>query len=526
MRKLTIVFVGLVLSLGSAAQKNENQVNKDNPFFREYKTPFQVPPFDEIKLEHFLPAIEAGIVQHNLEIEAIIESSETPDFKNTILPFDNSGELLSKVSRVFSNLNGANTNPEMQKLAREISPKMTKHGDDLSLNPELFKKIKSVYDRRTALGLDADQLRVVEKIYNDFVRGGANLSAADQAKLRTLNEALSKLSLQFGENVLAETNKNFRLVVDNKKDLDGLPGNVIEAAAIQTGIFYVANKLYGITFENRKDIPIYNPEVISFEVKEANGSHLGVLYLDFHPRDGKRAGAWCTTYRSQKYRDGKKITPVVSMVMNFTRPAGDVPALLSFDEVSTMFHEFGHALHRLLQDQPYDRTAGDVPRDFVELPSQIMENWASEPEVLKVYARHYNTGEAIPDELLAASILDMKYHAPVSPVIMDVRAFENESLEKEGLIPEILPRYRSTYFSHIFSGGYSAGYYVYIWAAVLDADAFNAFKESGDIFNPALAAKFRELLTKSGSDEGMTIYKKFRGQEPDIKSLLQRRGLD
>jgi len=704
MRKLTIVFVGLVLSLGSAAQKNENQVNKDNPFFREYKTPFQVPPFDEIKLEHFLPAIEAGIVQHNLEIEAIIESSETPDFKNTILPFDNSGELLSKVSRVFSNLNGANTNPEMQKLAREISPKMTKHGDDLSLNPELFKKIKSVYDRRTALGLDADQLRVVEKIYNDFVRGGANLSAADQAKLRTLNEALSKLSLQFGENVLAETNKNFRLVVDNKKDLDGLPGNVIEAAAIQAGkdkmpgkwsftlqkpsmlpflqyaknrdlreklyrgyfmrgdndngsdnkenikkivklrdekgklmgypnfaafvisenmaqtpenvdaflqklwtpalgrakselkemqsivvkeggnfklqswdwwfyaeklrkakynldeseikpyfslqnvqkgIFYVANKLYGITFENRKDIPIYNPEVISFEVKEANGSHLGVLYLDFHPRDGKRAGAWCTTYRSQKYRDGKKITPVVSMVMNFTRPAGDVPALLSFDEVSTMFHEFGHALHRLLQDQPYDRTAGDVPRDFVELPSQIMENWASEPEVLKVYARHYNTGEAIPDELiskieksrqfnqgfetvelLAASILDMKYHAPVSPVIMDVRAFENESLEKEGLIPEILPRYRSTYFSHIFSGGYSAGYYVYIWAAVLDADAFNAFKESGDIFNPALAAKFRELLTKSGSDEGMTIYKKFRGQEPDIKSLLQRRGLD
>lgn len=704
MRKLTIAFVGLVLTLGAAAQKNENLVNKDNPFFKEYKTPFQVPPFDEIKLEHFLPAIEAGITQQNTEIEDIIKVSEAPDFKNTILPFDNSGELLSKVSRVFSNLNGANTNPEMQKLAREISPKMTKHGDDLSLNPELFRKIKSVYERRTTLGLDADQLRVVEKIYNDFVRGGANLSAADQAKLRTLNEALSKLSLQFGENVLAETNKNFRLVVDNKKDLDGLPADVIEAAAIQAdkdkmpgkwsftlqkpsllpflqyaknrdlreklyrgyfmrgdndnssdnkenikkivklrdekgklmgypnfaafvisenmaqtpenvdaflqklwtpalgrakselkemqsivvkeggkfklqswdwwfyaeklrkskynldeseikpyfslqnvqkGIFYVANKLYGITFENRNDIPIYNPEVLPFEVKEANGSHLGVLYLDFHPRDGKRAGAWCTTYRSQKYRDGKKITPVVSMVMNFTRPAGNVPALLSFDEVSTMFHEFGHALHRLLQDQPYDRTAGDVPRDFVELPSQIMENWASEPEVLKVYARHYKTGEAIPDvliskieksrqfnqgfetvELLAASILDMKYHAPASPVIADVRAFENESLAKEGLIPEILPRYRSPYFSHIFSGGYSAGYYVYIWAAVLDADAFNAFKESGDLFNPALAAKFRELLTKSGSDEGMTIYKKFRGKEPDIKSLLQRRGLE
>jgi len=704
MRKLTIIFVGLVVALGTAAQKNENPLNRNNPFFNEYKTPFQVPPFDDIKLEHFLPAIEEGIIQQNAEIEAIIKISEVPDFNNTILPYDNSGELLSKVSRVFSNLNGANTNPEMQKLARVISPKLTKHGDDISLNPELFKKIKSVYDRKTTLGLDADQLRVVEKIYNDFVRGGANLSVADQAKLRTLNEALSKSSLQFGENVLAETNKNFRLVIGNKKNLNGLPGDVIEAAAIQAskdkmpgkwsftlqkpsmlpflqyaknrklreklyrgyfmrgdngnssdnkkiiseivqlrdekaklmgypnfaafvitenmaktpetvdaflqklwvpalskakselkemqsivdkegghfklqswdwwfyaeklrkakydldeseikpyfklenvqnGIFYVANKLYGISFENRNDIPIYNPEVVPFEVKEANGSHLGVLYLDFHPRDGKRAGAWCTTYRSQKYRDGKKITPVVSMVMNFTRPAGSVPALLSFDEVTTMFHEFGHALHRLLQDQPYDRTAGDVPRDFVELPSQIMENWASEPEVLKVYARHYQTGESIPDaliakleksrqfnqgfetvEYLAASILDMKYHTPANPSIADVRLFEKVALAKEGLIPEILPRYRSTYFTHIFSGGYSAGYYVYIWAAVLDADAFQAFKESGDLFNPALAAKFRELLTKSGSDEGMKIYTKFRGKEPDIKSLLQRRGLE
>jgi len=704
MRKLTIVFVGLVLSLGTVAQKSENTLNKNNPFFNDYKTPFQVPPFDDIKLEHFLPAIDAGVAQHNSEIEKIIKIDAAPNFENTILPFDNSGELLSKVSRVFSNLNGANTNPEMQKLAREISPKLTKHGDDLSLNPALFKRIKSVYDRRATLGLEADQLRVVEKIYNDFVRNGANLSAQEQIRLRVVNEELSRLSLQFGENVLAETNKNFRLVIDNKSDLDGLPGDIVEAAVIQAGkdnvagkwgftlqkpsmlpflqyaknrnlreklyrgyymrgdndnssdnkeiiknivelrnekgklmgyqnfaafvvdenmaktpetvdaflrklwvpalgrakselremqsivdkeggnfklqswdwwfyaeklrkakydldeseikpyfslknaqngLFYVANKLYGITFEIRNDIPIYNPEVVPFEVKEANGKHIGVLYMDFHPRDGKRAGAWCTTYRTQKYRDGKKITPVVSMVMNFTRPTGGSPALLSFDEVTTMFHEFGHALHRLFQDQPYDRTAGDVPRDFVELPSQIMENWASEPEVLKAYARHYQTGEIIPDaliskieksrqfnqgfetvELLAASILDIKYHTPATPKIADIRAFENESLAKEGLIPEILPRYRSTYFSHIFSGGYSAGYYVYLWAAVLDADAFNAFKESGDLFNPALAAKFRELLTKSGSDEGMTIYTKFRGKAPDIKSLLQRRGLD
>jgi peptidyl-dipeptidase Dcp len=704
MRKISFVFVGLTIALGSVAQKNENPINKSNPFFNEYRTPFQVPPFNDIKLEHFLPAIDEGIRQQISEIDVIIKNTAAPDFLNTILPFDNSGELLSRVSRVFSNLNGANTNPEMQKMAREISPKLTQHSDNISLNPELFSKIKKVYQTRVALGLDASQLRVVEKIYNDFVRGGANLTAADQARLRSMNEDLSKLSLQFGENVLAETNKNFRLVIDNKKGLEGLSADVIEGAAIQAvkdktpgkwsftlqkpsmlpflqyaknrelreqlyrgyfmrcdngnssdnkeiikkivqlrdekaklmgypnfasfvisenmaqtpenvdaflqklwipaikraknelqemqsiidreggkfklqswdwwfyaeklrkakydldeseikpyfsldnvqkGIFFVANKLYGITFKKRDDIPVYNSEVVPFEVKESDGKHLGVLYMDFHPRDGKRAGAWCTTFRSQKYRDGKKITPVVSMVMNFTRPAGNVPALLSFDEVTTMFHEFGHALHRLLQDQPYDRTAGDVPRDFVELPSQIMENWASEPIVLKAYAKHYETGLPIPDalitkleksrqfnqgfetvEYLAASILDMKYHTPPTPIISDVRAFENESLTKEGLIPEILPRYRSTYFSHIFSGGYSAGYYVYIWAAVLDADAFQAFKESGDLFNPVLSAKFRELLTKSGSDDGMVIYKKFRGKVPEIKPLLQRRGLE
>lgn len=704
MRKMILVFVALSLSFGAFSQDINKSVDMNNPFFSEYKTPFQVPPFDLIKPEHFLPAIEEGIRQHSAEIALIISRRDVPDFNNTILLYDTSGELLSNVSKVFGNLNGANTNPVMQKLAREISPKLTKHGDDILLNPELFSKIKSVYEHRLSLGLTADQLRVVEKIYNDFVRGGANLSVQDQAKLRSVNEALSKLSLQFGENVLAETNKNFRLIIKNKKDLDGLSPDIIEAAAIQAdkdgipgkwsftlqkpsmlpflqyaknrslrkklyngylkrgdngnkydnkeiikrivqlrdekgklmgypdfasfvisenmaetpqnvdlflqklwvpalqrsknelsemqaivdkdggkfkiqswdwwfyaerlrqekynlneselkpyfslenvkkGIFYVANKLYGITFESRNDIPIYNPEVFAYEVKEANGTHLGVLYLDFHPRDGKRAGAWCTTYRTQKYREGKKIAPVVSMVMNFTRPAGNVPALLSFDEVTTMFHEFGHALHRLFQDQPYDRTGGDVPRDFVELPSQIMENWASEPEVLKMYATHYQTAEAIPDaliarlvkssqfnqgfetvEYLAASILDLKYHTPVNPVVGDIRKFEKESLANSGLIPEILPRYRSTYFSHIFSGGYSAGYYVYIWAAVLDADAFQAFKDSGDLFNPGLAARFRELLTKSGSDEGMKIYTRFRGKEPDIKPLLIRRGLE
>jgi peptidyl-dipeptidase Dcp len=704
MRVFFFVFVLSVIANVVVAQKNESPVTVNNPFLETYQTPFEVPPFDAIKPEHFMPAIKDGISQQIHEIKAITINSAVPDFYNTILPFDNSGELLSKVSRVFNNLNGANTTPVLQKLAREITPLMTKHRDNISLNPELFRRIKTVYDKKKDLGLDEDQLRVLEKVYKDFVRGGANLSVADQAKLRTINESLSKLSLQYGENVLAETNKTFRLVIDKQSGLDGLPDDVIEGAAIQAkkdtlvgkwsftlqkpsflpflqyaknrdlreklykgyfmrcdngngfdnkeiikkivqlrqekailmgfpnfasfvldenmaktpqnvdaflqklwvpalgrakkelqemqaivdqeggkfelqswdwwfyseklrkakydldesemkpyfslenvekGIFYVANKLYGITFEKRSDIPVYHHEVLAYEVKEANGAHLGVLYMDFHPRDGKRAGAWCTTYRSQQYRKGKKIAPIVSMVMNFTRPAGDVPALFSFDEVSTAFHEFGHALHRLLQDQPYDRTAGDVPRDFVELPSQIMENWASEPLVLKAYAKHYKTGETIPDELiekleksrqfnqgfetveyLAASLLDMKYHTPLNAAIGDVRAFENKVLANEGLIPEILPRYRSTYFSHIFSGGYSAGYYVYIWAAVLDADAFQAFKESGDLFNPELAGKFRQLLAKSGSDEGMKIYQRFRGKEPDIKPLLQRRGLD
>jgi len=308
------------------------------------------------------------------------------------------------------------------------------------------------------------------------------------------------------------------------------------------GMIYVANKLYGVKFIKRTDIPVYNEEAIAYEVQEANGKHIGVFYMDFHPRPGKNAGAWCTGYRSQSYKDGQRITPVVSIVCNFTRPSGNTPALLSFDEVTTLFHESGHAFHSLFADGLYRRTARDVPRDFVELPSQIMENWASEPEVLRVYAKHYQTGKVIPEELinklsksaqfnqgfetveyLAASLLDMDWHTKAFNG--DVESFEKASMDKIGLIDEIVPRYRSTYFSHIFSGGYSAGYYVYIWAAVLDADAFNAFKQTGNIFNPEYAAKFRTLLTKCGSDEGMTIYKNFRGQEPSIEPLLKRRGL-
>ena len=592
-----IFFITLVAGVALAActsQKKETVTDMVNPFFTEYTTPFQVPPFDEIRLEHYMPALDSGIVQQEAEIAAIVNNPEEPSFENTILAYDNSGELIRKVMSVSGPLNSAITDPDRQALAREMTPKMTRHRDNLALNPALFQRVKAVYDKRADLGLDAQQLRLVEKFYQDFERSGANLSAEDQTKLRALNEELSKLQLQFGENLLAESNKNFRLVIDNEADLAGLSEDVILRAADRDamqqiidreggdfklapwdwwyyseklrkqkfnldegqikpyftldnaveGIFYTANELYGITFEKRGDIPLYHEEAVAYEVKEADGSHVGVLFMDFHPRDGKRVGAWCTGFRSSGYKNGEHVYPVVSMVMNFTRPAGDTPALLSFDEVSTLFHEFGHALHSLFADEPYNRTSRSVPRDFVELPSQIMENWAAEPEVMKVYAKHYQTGEAIPDSLIdklqaagtfdqgfitgeyiAASLLDMDYHTVTDPAITDVREFEKKSMEKYGLIPEILPRYRSTYFSHTFTGGYTAGYYVYLWAAVLDTDAFEAFKETGDLFNPEVAARFRTLLAKSGSDEGMNIYRQFRGKDPSIEPLLRKRGL-
>lgn len=705
MKKLLILVFALGMVMSSCQnQKKENSTSMENPFFKEWTTPFGVPPFDEIKVEHYIPAIKEGIKQHEAEIDAIVASTEEPTFENTILAYDKSGELLEKVSSVFGPLNSANTNEKMQAVAREISPMMTRHRDNISMNQGLFKKVKTVYDKRNELGLDPQQLRVTEKYYEDFVRNGANLSPEDQETLRKINTELSTLSLKFGENLLAETNKNFKLVIDNKADLAGLPDDVIARAATDAkkagedgkwvftlakpsmipflqfaenrdlreklyrgyfmrgdngnandnkeiikkivklrdqkakllgyknhadyiisrnmaktpdavydflmelwkpslkmaeqdvkemqaiinkeggnfklaswdwwyyaeklrkqkydideaevkpyfsldnakkGIFYVANRLYGLKFIPRTDLPKYNDEVEAYEVQEADGSDLGVLYMDFFPRDGKRVGAWSTGFRQASYRNGKRISRIGSIVMNFTRPAGDTPALLSFDEVSTLFHEFGHSLHGLFTDGKYERTAGSVPRDFVELPSQIMENWAAEPEVMKVYAKHYKTGETIPDELiaklvksgtfnqgfitgeyLAAALLDLDYHTAENPNITDVRQFEKNAMDKIGLIPEFIPRYRSTYFSHIFAGGYSAGYYVYIWAAVLDSDAFNAFKESGDIFNPEYAAKFRELLAKSGDDEGMNVYVKFRGKMPSKEPLLKKRGLD
>ncbi len=686
-----------------AGCKNKDAQTTDNPFLKPYGTPFDVPPFHLITEDHYLPAYEEGMKQHNADIEAIVNNTEAASFENTIVAYDNSGELLRNVSIVFGGVNGAETNPRLQEIAREITPKITAHYDAIRLNEKLFARIKDVYDQKENLNLDIEQKRVVEKIYRDFTRNGAALPAEKREQLKKINERLAMVSLQLGENLLAETN-DFKIVIDKKEDLAGLPESVVSAAeqeaknanmegkwvftvqkpsmlpflqfaenralreklykgyymrgdndndhdnkalfaeliklrddrskllgyknyaafaiddnmaktpeavyeflqrvwapalevaksdlaemqkiadsegadfklqswdwwyyneklrkqkfdldedelrpyfsakGVREGIFMLANKLYGLQFKANKDIPVYHPEVEAFEVMEADSSHLGVLMIDLHPRPGKRGGAWCGTYRPGSYVDGKKVAPIVTIVCNFTRPVGDKPALLSWDETTTLFHEFGHGLHNLFADGHYRRTSRDVPRDFVELPSQVLENWAGEPEMLKKYALHYETGEPIPDELIqkmqnsaqfnqgfitveyiAACLLDLDYHTMDVSGNLDIRAIEKASLEKMGLIDEILPRYRTTYFSHIFSGGYAAGYYVYLWAGVLDSDAFDAFKLSGDIFNPELAAKFRQhILAQNAMGEGMDQYLKFRGQEPSIDPLLKRRGL-
>lgn len=702
MKNNVLLFAVISIILMTAC-KNEKKM-KDNLFFAEYSTPFQVPPFDKIDTSDYLPAFIESIKQHDAEVSAITDNAAEPTFENTILPFDKSGKMLTRVSKVFFNLTEANTNDQLQNIANKVSPLLSKHTDDISMNAKLFARIKTIYDKRKELNLDPQQIRVVEKYYRDFERRGANLPKEQQDLLRKINEELSMLSLKFGNNLLAETNKNFKLIVDNKADLDGLPEGVVSAAAeaaekdgnkgkwiftlakpslipflqyaknrelrekiyrgyfmrgnndnandnktiladivrlraekakllgfenyaayviddnmaktpatvdaflnklmvaslpvakaelaemqkiadseggkfklqswdwwyyseklhklkydldenelkpyftldnVRNGMFAVAGKLYGITFTKVTNLPVYQKDVETFEVKEADGSHLGILYLDYFPRESKSGGAWCTDFQSAGWENGKKVDPVISMVCNFTPPTGDMPALLNFDETSTMFHEFGHALHGLFSLGKYNRTAGNVPQDYVELPSQVMENWASDPQVLKMYAKHYKTGEVIPDKLiakieksglfnqgfvtveyLAASILDLDYHELAPPAKVEPISFEKDAMTKAGLIDEILPRYRSTYFAHIFSGGYAAGYYVYIWAAVLDADAFDYFKQSGDIFNPELAAKFRKnCLAESGDDEGMIQYKKFRGQEPSMDPLLKRRGL-
>ena len=713
-KKLINMIALSVITLASCTSKPEQktEVEKPNPFLTEYTTPFQVPPFDQIKNEHYMPAFEAGIAEQQAEVDAIVNNAETPTFENTILPYDKSGQILDRVSNVFFNLNECLTNDEMVAIAEQVLPMLSKHSDAIMMNPELFKRIDYVYQHRNEMGLDDQQIRVVEKYHQDFIRSGAGLTAEQQAELSQINEQLSTLSLQFGNNLLKE-NSGYKLVIDKEENLAGLPQTSIDAAAeqaksdgmegkwvftlskpslipflqfsdyprlrkkmymayynrgdnnneydnkalikqmlelrlrkaqlfgyenfadyvlavnmakdsktvdkflidifkpaqelakkelaemqeiaykecenkeneaievqgcdwwyyaeklrkakydfdenyikpyltvdnVRNGMFMAANKLYGITFTQNTNLPIYYPGVETYEVKEANGDFLGILYLDYYPRESKSGGAWCTSFRESGYDiNGNKIYPVVSLVMNFTPASGDTPALLTWDETETMWHEFGHSLHAFFSDGLYDRTCGNVPHDYVELPSQIMENWVAEPEVIRMYAKHYQTGEVMPDsliakiensalfnqgfmttELIAASILEMKFHEITSVEqikAMDVDAFEKQQMDAVGLMPEILPRYRATNFAHIFNGGYSAGYYAYTWAEVLDKDAFNYFKTSGDLFNPELAASFRKnCLQECGNDEGMVQYRKFRGQDPDYEPYLKARGL-
>ena len=683
------------------AAGRESDPVKDNPFFSAYGTAFNTPPFDRIRNEHFLPAIEEGIRRHDAEIEAIVSRPASPTFANTLAALDASGLFLAEVSAVFGAMQGANTSPELQGLAREASPLMTAHNDNIRLNARLFARVQAVYNRREKLTLSPEERFFLENTYRDFVRGGALLDEKGKARLRDLNRELALLSLRFGDNVLAETN-DFKLVIESQEDLDGLPPAVVEMAAetarranlpgkwvftvqvpsmtpflqystrrdlreklhraycirgdqgndrdnkailrqivnlrceranllgypshaafvveinmagtpavvdsflsrlwtpalarakgeaaemqaiidreggtfklaswdwwyyaeklrqekyalddaalrpyfklenVRQGIFTLCARLYGLEFVERHDISVYNPEVQVFEVREGDGRHVGMLYMDFFPRPGKRGGAWSGAFRREYYSGGKRVAPLSTITCNFTRPTADAPSLLSVDEVQTFFHEFGHSLATLLANGNYrDRF---VPRDGVELPSQIMENWALEPELLTTYATHYQTGAAIPTalvekirdsklfnqgfatvEYLAASILDMAWHEMrESRPELDVDQFEARSMAGINLIQEIVPRYRSTYFNHIFSGGYSAGYYVYIWAEQLDADAFEAFKEKG-LFDRATARSFRQnILEKYGALDLMTQYKVFRGAEPKIEPLLKRRGL-
>ena len=696
MRKTIITTCAAAIVCGSALAKG------DNPFFGKYSSPYGIPPFDKIKVEHYKPAFIKGMEEQKKEIEAIVKNKKTATFENTIVALDRSGKLLNKVSSVFYGQNSANTNAEMQAVSRELSPLLSKHSDDITMNAELFKRVKYVYDNQEKMNLDKEQKKLLEETYKDFVRSGANLNAEQQQRLRELNAEISMLQLTFGQNMLAETNA-FKLVVDNEADLAGLPQNLIanaaesakeaglegkwvftlhnpsvmpflqyserrelrermfkgytsrgshgnandnrdiirrllkvraekahlmgfkdyasmaldtrmaktsdavyelldqvwkpalakakeELADIQTemakdgrdfeaegwdwryyadrakrakysfdenelrpylelnnvrdGMFYCANRLYGITFKPLKNVPLPHPDAQSFECRDADGSLLGVLFLDFFPRASKRGGAWCGTYRSQSYENGKKVTPVVTIVCNFTKPAAGQPALLSADETSIMFHEFGHALHNFFKDVHYQGVSG-VPRDFVELPSQVNEHWAFAPEVLKVYAKHYKTGEIMPQELVekldrsgkygqgfstveyvAASLLDMDYHVQEVPEDVDLLDFERRTLVSRGLLSQIPPRYRTTYFNHTMGGGYTAGYYSYMWAEVLEADAFEAYKETGDIFNKEVATKFRKyILTPGGIDDAMDMYVNFRGKKPSIEPLLKNRGL-
>lgn len=667
-----------------------------------FNTKHNTAPFSQIKIEDYVPAFQEGIALAKAEIDAIVNNPDEPTFENTIVAMDFSGDILDRLSSIFFNLNSAETNDEMQKIAQEVSPWLSEFGNDIRLNAELFARVKTVYDQKENLNLNPEQTTLLDKKYKSFSRNGANLPEDKKNKLREIDKELSKLSLQFGENVLAETN-NFELHLTDEKDLSGLPEGTIEAARLLAknqekegwiftldhpsyipfltyadnrelrkkmaiafgakgfqknefnneeivlkiaklrheranllgykthahfvleermaespekvfsflndllakakpaaqkefaeltafakeldgieqlekwdgayyseklkqqlfnlddeklkpyfqlekvldGAFTVAKKLYGLTFTEVFDIDKYHKEVTTYEVKDADGNLVSIFYADFFPRKGKRNGAWMTSFKSQYVKDGVNERPHISNVCNFTKPTETKPSLLTFNEVTTLFHEFGHGLHGMLANTVYPSLSGtSVYWDFVELPSQIMENWCYEPEALALFANHYETGEIIPIEYvqkikesasfqeglatlrqLSFGLLDMAWHGQDPTNITDLKTFETEQFVNTQLYPDVKENAMSTAFSHIFQGGYSSGYYSYKWAEVLDADAFEYFHENG-IFNEDIAKKFKDnVLSKGGTEHPMTLYKRFRGQEPKPEALLKRAGL-
>ena len=552
MLKRSILILAASCMMYSCTTRTES-----NPFFTEFQTPNGVPPFDKIKLEHYEPAFLKGIEEQNARIQAIIDNPETPGFENVIVAFDNSAPMLDRVKGVFFNMTEAETNDSLNALSIKLAPLLSGHEDNISLNRALFDKIKAVYQQKDSLGLTTEQQRLLEKTYKDFVLDNTmaknsatvmeflnNLWGYALPKAKAEATELQKLMDKEGKGEKLEAWDWWYYTEKLRKEKYDLEEDQIKPyfklENVREGAFAVANKLYGITLTELDGVPVYHPDVEVFEVKDADGSQLGIFYVDYFPRPGKSGGAWMSNYREQK----GGIHPLVCNVASFTKPVGDTPSLLTIDEVETLFHEFGHALHGLLTRCNYQGVAGtNVVRDFVELPSQINEHWATQPEVLKMYAKHYQTGETIPDsliekilkqktfnqgfmttELLAAAILDMNLHNLTDARDIDVTAYEKEAMKQLGLIPEIAPRYRTTYFNHIV-GGYAAGYYSYLWANVLDNDAFEAFKEHG-IFDKATADLFRHnVLEKGDSEDPMTLYKNFRGSEPQLEPMLKNRGM-
>jgi len=696
--------INLVLLCGFIFQimTNENTL-LENPLLKPFPGIHQTAPFNSVKIEHYLPAFDAAIEEARAEVQKIIDNQEQPDFANTIVALDLAGERLNRIQNVFFNLNSAETCDEMQNIAQEVAPKLSDFSNDITLNEQLFSRIKAVNDRETEFDLNTEESTLLEKTFRRFVRSGASLNETDKSRYREITKELSQLGLKFQQNVLAETNA-YELLISDEKDLSGLPASIIEMAALAAktkekdgwlfnlqypsyvpflkyadnrklrdqifrasssranhgnesdnneiikrivelrlekarllgfrthaeyklqermaetpekvrifleelhlaskpfamkefaevqefavkagldglvkrwdwayyseklksekysfteeevkpylqlekvidGVFGLAQKLYGIRLQENKNIEVYHPEVTAYEVFDEQNQFVAVLYLDFFPREGKRSGAWMTDYRPQSNVNGNSVRPHISLVTNFSKPTESTPSLLTFDEVTTFLHEFGHGLHGMLSQCQFPGTSGtNVYWDFVELPSQMHENWAFEKEWLDTFAVHYQTGEKMPAVLiekirkaqnfqaaymmerqLSFGILDMAYHHREIPVEGDLKPFEMNAIASTDLFEPVEGSLQSTAFSHIFSGGYDAGYYSYKWAEVLDADAFSVFQEKG-IFDRKTADSFRRnILEKGGSDHPMTLYKAFRGQEPTSAALLKRNGME